>query len=240
MTEAEWLTCDDPERMFKLLQGKVSDRKLRLFAVACVRRIWGFLPDASRAAIEVSAQFADGRASEQELERAVDWAHEVAKEAYPGHGAPNARGHATSAAVDASSVWPHTTSNVGCATSCAALALACAAAEDVSDDNYDAVYDATLQAELAAQGELLRDIVGNPFRPAGLDPPCVTPAAISLATAAYDEQSLPSGHLDPARLAVLSDALEEAGCTGDVLAHLRSPGPHVRGCWALDLILGKS
>jgi hypothetical protein len=45
---------------------------------------------------------------------------------------------------------------------------------------------------------------------------------------------------DPQRLAVLADALEEAGCNdAEILTHLRSPGPHVRGCWALDLILGK-
>ena len=58
---------------------------------------------------------------------------------------------------------------------------------------------------------------------------------------AYDERLMPSGELDLGRLAVLSDALEEAGCTSaEILTHLRSPGPHVRGCWALDLILGKS
>jgi hypothetical protein len=62
-----------------------------------------------------------------------------------------------------------------------------------------------------------------------------------LALAAYDERELPSGHLDPARLAVLSDALEEAGCAGtELLAHLRSPGLHVRGGWAVDLILGRN
>jgi hypothetical protein len=61
-----------------------------------------------------------------------------------------------------------------------------------------------------------------------------------LAQAAYDDRELPSGHLDPARLAVLADALEEAGCTNaDILSHCRSPGPHVRGCWVVDLILGK-
>ena len=49
-----------------------------------------------------------------------------------------------------------------------------------------------------------------------------------------------NGLIDPARLAVLSDALEEAGCPDEtLLAHLRSPGPHVRGCWVLDLVLGK-
>jgi hypothetical protein len=61
---------------------------------------------------------------------------------------------------------------------------------------------------------------------------------LSLAEAAYQERLLPSGELDPQRLAVLADALEEAGAEGDLLAHLRGPGPHVRGCWALDAALG--
>ena len=66
------------------------------------------------------------------------------------------------------------------------------------------------------------------------------PIAALLARAAYEERILPSGHLDPARLAILTDALEEAGRTDEaILSHLRFPGPHVRGCWALDLILGK-
>jgi hypothetical protein len=62
-----------------------------------------------------------------------------------------------------------------------------------------------------------------------------------LARAAYWYRLLPSGHLDPARLAVLADDLEDAGCTDpDLLGHLRGPGPHVRGCWAVDLLLGKA
>jgi hypothetical protein len=61
-----------------------------------------------------------------------------------------------------------------------------------------------------------------------------------LAEAAYEERSLPAGTLNTQRLAVLADALEEAGCTDQtILDHLRGPGPHVRGCWAVDLILGK-
>jgi hypothetical protein len=62
-----------------------------------------------------------------------------------------------------------------------------------------------------------------------------------IAHTAYEERLLPSGQLDPARLGVLADALEDAGCTdAELLGHLRGPGPHVLGCWALDLILGKS
>ncbi len=87
---------------------------------------------------------------------------------------------------------------------------------------------------------LVRDVFGNPFRPTPFEPAWRTPAAVSLAQVAYDDRDPASGHLDPARLAVLSDALEEAGCADDdILGHLRSPGPHVRGCWALDLVLAK-
>src|SRR5262249_16792147 len=87
---------------------------------------------------------------------------------------------------------------------------------------------------------LVRCRFGHPFRPIQLDPPWVTPAVAGLARAAYDERVLPEGDLDPARLAALADALEEAGGTNaEVLSHLRGPGPHVRGCWAVDLILGK-
>jgi hypothetical protein len=68
----------------------------------------------------------------------------------------------------------------------------------------------------------------------------VTPAVAALAQAAYDERLLPEGDLAPQRLAVLADALEETRCPDpDLLGHVRSPGPHVRGCWALDTVLGK-
>jgi hypothetical protein len=87
---------------------------------------------------------------------------------------------------------------------------------------------------------LLRDVFGNPFRPATIAPTWQTPTVVTLSQAAYDNRTLPAGTLDPARLAVLADALEEADCTdGDLLGHLRGPGPHVRGCWAVDLLLGK-
>jgi hypothetical protein len=95
-------------------------------------------------------------------------------------------------------------------------------------------------AETDAQAGVLRDIFGNPFRPASIDPAWLTPAVSSLAQAAYDERIKPSGELDIERLAVLSDCLEETGCDNeDILNHLRSPGPHVRGCWCVDLLLGK-
>jgi hypothetical protein len=88
--------------------------------------------------------------------------------------------------------------------------------------------------------DLLRDVFGNPFRPVAFDPALRTPLVVSLATAAYEERLMPSGELALDRLAVLADALEEVGAAEEVVAHLRSDGPHVRGCWAVDLCLDKA
>jgi hypothetical protein len=86
------------------------------------------------------------------------------------------------------------------------------------------------------------DIFGNPFRPVIISPAVLAwndAVVVRLAQAAYDERYLPSGTLDNGRLAVLADALEEAGCMDtDILGHLRGSGPHIRGCWSVDLLLG--
>jgi hypothetical protein len=106
-------------------------------------------------------------------------------------------------------------------------------------------WGAALGVERAVMAATLRDIVGNPFRTS----PSLTAAWLTwqggavreLARDAYEYRLLPGGTLDPARLAVLADALEDAGCHDtELLGHLRGPGVHVRGCWALDLILVKS
>jgi hypothetical protein len=95
------------------------------------------------------------------------------------------------------------------------------------------------QVRSGLKARLLRCLFGNPFRPVVLDPGWLTADVVMLARAAYDERLLPHGELDPARLAVLADALLDAGCTSaEVLAHLRGPGPHVRGCDAVDCCLG--
>jgi hypothetical protein len=83
-------------------------------------------------------------------------------------------------------------------------------------------------------------VFGNPFRPVALEPAWLTPAVTSLAEAASKERLMPSGHLDSVRLKVLADALEEVGCSDQaILDHLRGPGPHVRSCWPVDLVLAK-
>jgi hypothetical protein len=101
--------------------------------------------------------------------------------------------------------------------------------------------DAPRLAESKHQADLVRDVFGNPFRHVVFKPAWRrVPAAPELARSAYEQHLASEGRLDNARLAVLSDALEEAGCTDEaILTHLRSTGPHVRGCWALDLVLGR-
>ncbi len=87
---------------------------------------------------------------------------------------------------------------------------------------------------------IIRDIFGNPFRPVTIDPAWLTGTVQHLALSACNERELPSGHLEGHRLAVLADALEEAGCQdAELLGHLRSEQVHVRGCWALDLLLSR-
>jgi hypothetical protein len=100
-------------------------------------------------------------------------------------------------------------------------------------------------AELDAQQAILRDLFGPlPFRPVTIEPAWIAwnhGTLRRLAQALYHERSLPEGTLNNGRLAVLADALEEADCAdADLLGHLRGPGPHVRGCWCVDLLLRKS
>jgi hypothetical protein len=97
---------------------------------------------------------------------------------------------------------------------------------------------------LAIPVALLRDLLGNPFRPVRVDPAWLRwndGAVVQLARAAHDDRSLPSGELDRQRLLVLADALEEAGCCDPVIPdHCRQPGEHYRGCFVVDALLGKT
>lgn len=87
--------------------------------------------------------------------------------------------------------------------------------------------------EQAAQAQLLRDLFGPPFRDVVFGPSWRTEAVVGLARGMYESR-------DFGPMPVLADALEDAGCAeADVLAHCRGDGPHVRGCWVVDLVLGK-
>ncbi len=228
MTEAEWLACQDPGPMLLFLGRSADPRKLRLFAVACVRRLSHLLDDErSRQALDVAEQYADrgkkGPPSRKELRQAELQAWRV------GHalngGPDTARYNAAQAATEAAAYN--------------AAGAARRSAEYAAHVVFPAAGPQWVE-EHAAQASLLRCIFGNPWRPTTPDPAWLTPDVASLAAAAYHEQILAAGTLDAARLAVLADALEEAGCTEQaLLAHLHLPGPHVRGCWAVDLLLAE-
>jgi hypothetical protein len=214
MTESEWLACTDPNAMLDFLQGKATDRKFRLFAAACCRGIWGLLDLIGTGAVEVAERHADGAVSAEELSRAVNHSWWGADRLNYEEDHIWVAGWAAHAAVAGEDPFE-----------AAALAAGAARRED----------------EPASQCILLRDCFGPlPFRPVSVSPAWQTAEVAALAQAAYEERELPAGTLDLARLAVLADALEETGCDqADLLAHLRGTGPHVRGCWAVDLILGK-
>ena len=218
MTEAEWLACDNAVQMLAFLRetNNLDERRNRLSGVALCRRVWHLLTDPrSRDAVEVAERWADREATPEELDAAFEAAFDVFA-AYREQGGEVAPGWAACAAADIS----HPDE--------AAEAVARAAAH------------AGGEGEATAQAGIMKCVFGNPFRRLTVDAGWLTPTVANLAPVTYEERALPSGELDPQRLAVLADALEDAGCADPgLLGHLRSPGPHVRGCWALDLVLGK-
>jgi len=170
--------------------------------------------------VEIAESYADGTANDEDLRAAEMGVHPL----------PSGDPIRVSAASAAAATLTHDHSR--------SWSLAAGAIAATVQGGDQAAFLATGNAELDAQVALLRDIFGNPFRPVTLVPAHRTQDVISLARAAYDERQLPSGELEWDRLAVLADALEEGGCDeATILDHLRSPGPHVRGCWALDMAL---
>jgi hypothetical protein len=217
--------------MLEFLRGKASDRKLRLFACACCRRIWHLLPDAlTKEAVETAERYADGLVDQAEL---IGAGRHI-----PGYeaGINAVTNAAYLVTLDARLAVYGTSDILPSTVPSNAVQAACKRWEQSGR----VVVVAAMRSEWEAQSARISDIFGNPFRPVSLAPAWLTPAVRNLAQAAYDNRLLPSGLLDNAGLAVLADALEEAGCTSaDILSHLRGPGPHVRGCFVLDLLLGK-
>jgi hypothetical protein len=220
MTEADWVACTDPQKMLAFLFAHpgYGERKMRLFAVACYWQVEEFHWDEPLFDAEVEAveQYADRRIGRAGL-LAASLAH--LRQLFPG---------------EEDSALQFVTEDADYAAWMAQWAA------ERSQYAEDGAWPAG--AAEAGQADLLRDLFGNPFRPAPLDPAWLTwrDATIPrLAHTIYDERELPSGHLDRDRLAILADALEDAGCTHpDILDHCRGAGPHVRGCWVVDLILG--
>jgi hypothetical protein len=218
MTEEEWRACKEPEKMLRALGGKVKARKRRLFAVGCCRLIWPLMGKNTRRAVEVAERFADRQATAKELaacEAALKGSH-FAVRAARYTCAPT--GRLTRFAVIASRK--------------AALAVARAA-----EPRLDQSLEPGCRAERARQAQVLQDLFGPlPFRPIPIDRAWLAwndGTVSKLARAVYDERAFD-------RLPILADALEDAGCADEnIWGHCRGEGPHVRGCWVVDLLLGK-
>lgn len=162
VTAEDWAACSDPEPMICAIPVDQYQRELRLFAIACARRVWRLLPPSSWVAVEVHERFIDGRATTTEVESIMAVAAREAETHYSGGRSPDARAYAESAAQGVSCTRPVTTAMVLSVASCAALAAACATADPCNDADYDRVFDAARLEELSAQAAVLRALIRLP------------------------------------------------------------------------------
>ncbi len=223
--EKQWLASTHPTWMLEIVRTKMSQRKLRLFAVACCRRTEHLFVDARcHEALEVAERFADALATSNErLSTAVRVREcrrgSVGRQSKNGV-VDNAVGHAQLAASFLCGSFPFEAAQ-------AALTFCPRALAFMADD-----FLATQRQEELHHCDLLRDIVGMPFQKRRADPSWFTSNTVSLARAIYDNRRFDD-------LPILADALEEAGCVDEIiLAHCRETPTHARGCWVLDLLLG--
>lgn len=244
MSKKEWLDSNrTPELLLQNLRldgittGKKGKRKRRLFACTCCRRAWHLLPEGIfRDTIQLVECVAEGCNQPIEL-KAV---HEHLRQLRIGEILPR-RPRAPGAVAAFEAVRSLVRGEEGKAATLISYALA---EEKFWSDHSGAlnlqsakVFNALKEAESSKQALLLRDIFGNPYRTISVATRCLSwndRIVPRLAQAIYDEHAFD-------RLPILADALEEAGCTdADILNHCRQPGEHVRGCWVVDLLLGKS
>jgi hypothetical protein len=230
--------------MFGRFNFEASPRKLRLFAVACCRCSRPLLSnDGHRHAVDLAERFADGLATEKELSAAFEQARELVGTLHTGRTEPEIRRWAEAGAV-LHATAPADRGRIAAAETGWHVARASASQE--------------VDERMAA---LLRDIIGNPFRALSPvrppDPPWltaevlaatgpwphlldgwfnsawVTSDAVAVARQMYESR-------DFSALPILADAFQDAGCANaTVLDHCRCSGPHIRGCWVVDLVLGK-
>jgi hypothetical protein len=219
MTEADWLACSTTSRMLDYLRDKCTARKLRLFICAALRQdsVWTLLSSkSSRQAVEVGERYSEGIATSKEMTSARNGAHRVFLRMF----ATGTSAQRVSLGLTVDMTWLDSHLLRHGVTNCIRY---------ICEDG------------LPIPVALLCDIFGNPFRsPPGLAPSLLNPDVLAHARSAYDDRLLPAGTLNPSHLASLADALAAAGCTdAELLGHLRSPVNHVRGCFAIDLILGR-
>lgn len=215
MTEAEWLWAATPAELVKRLG--TTARKKRLYCVACCRRLLSSGEQTGEHdALDVAERYADGWDSRRLLDAA--------------------RESCLALLNSSASNWMRW----------AGVAAVAAACQPGTDLDPGAVLDRLAQrfppspptiepgvTALAEQREILNELFGNPFRPVAFDPAWRTSTTIALARQTYESR-------DFGAMPILADALQDAGCdSAEVLEHCRGSGQHVRGCWVVDLVLGK-
>ncbi|VTT97628.1 Uncharacterized protein (Fragment) OS=uncultured bacterium PE=4 SV=1 [Gemmataceae bacterium] len=237
MTEDEWLTCLDVRTLTKFLPQPLSRRKATLAVCGYGYRVEGFVP--SPWVIDYLTQAereADGSTlpeiSFEEASRRV----RLLDSEFAANSAPKAICYAL--------LWSvYTTSGsrpfIGPANY---QALRAAVAQFRNPDprfsfnpkEHSPDWVAAYEDEEVCQAAIVRDIFGNPFRPVAVDPAWLTADVVALARGIYEERAFD-------RMPILADALQDAGCDNDdVLTHCRdASATHVRGCWVVDLVLGK-
>jgi hypothetical protein len=236
MTDAEldWLTCPAPLLLLEQVRGKVSDRKLRLFACGCCRLIW-HLPDqpvASHRAVEIAERYSDGLSGEEERAAAErqawdawypDEADDRGKMGFMAVAAfANTTGRTHHDADPQLGTWE-------CVRDCIQTVLWIGGRED-EEGRFEADRDREFRNTVAT---LALCVFGNPFRPVAFSPAWRTDTAKALARRMYDAR-------DFSAMPILADALQDAECDNDdILNHCRADGPHARGCWVVDCVLGR-
>ena len=229
VTETDWLSCPNPVALLEYLTQKdtASRRKFFLAGAACVRRVWHLLerPE-SRAAVEAAELFADGYISRDELGTASLTA--VVYDQFP------PVSYHFCAALAASRLRHDIRHNHGNAEETVYVlhsvsdAVAVLAGAERSDE-----WEAARIAEMRGIADLYRCVMGNPFQPVTFAPSWRTGTAVSLARGMYESR-------DFSAVPILADALQDAGCNEPALLdHCRDTNQtRVRGCWAVDLVLG--
>jgi hypothetical protein len=221
VTEAEWFAGTTPQPMVRFLLDRTADRKLRLLACALYRARWPAPADPRcEKAVAAAEAFADGRTTLARMEAA-------------------GRAAGAAAAVrNADLLYADTSDRPAWRAARALLAEVDAAQQTTQRRAQDAVWRLSAlavkgvsAARRAAGCEVVRDVVGNPFRPVAFDPSWRSSAVLDLAR-----------HIDTGRafvlMPVLADALADAGCDDEVLlGHARGGGGHWKGCWLLDGLL---
>ena len=234
MTEADWLTCEEPQSLIEFISQGTSERKCRLLAAALCRHVLPLVgPECAHRAIDIVEAYADRRATAGEMRAACERASD-AYCTFPNPAPVNteaplafkAASIALQSTMFASSEFGHYL--VSC---CICTEKACVRRWmlHARPDEVRPPYTVLMSWQLT----LVRDIFGNPFRPSAFSPAWRTETVVALASAIYAERAFD-------QLQVLADVLEEAGCEdADMLAHCRGDGPHVRGCWVVDKVLGR-